>query len=48
MPPDSEFVGEEVVYDYLFSGDLLKAPYSSKIDIFLYKNGLINWYKVLI
>ena len=43
MPPAPEFVGEEVVYDYLFSEDLLKAPYSSKIEIFfLYKNGLIN------
>ena len=28
--------------------DLLKAPYSSKIDILLSENGLINWYMVLI
>ena len=27
---------------------LLKAPYSSKIDILLSKKGLINWYMVLI
>ena len=27
---------------------LLKAPYTSKIDILLSKEGLINWYIVLI
>ena len=33
---------------FISDAGLLKAPYSSKIDILLSKKGLINWYMVLI
>ena len=33
---------------YFYEWWQLKAPYSSEIDIFLSKNGLINWFMVLI
>ena len=33
-----------LIKTYLFPIFLLKAPYSSKIDILLSKKGLINWH----